>query len=152
MATITIKNLAQMKKAFRKAPELARRQYLLALKLSADSIKRTMQKEVPAKTRNLRRSIQSVVSGTKATIGPNLSDAPYAIFVHEGTRAHDIRPRTKKALFWTGARHPVKRVRHPGTKANKFVDRTADKGEKDVNKIFLLSTRKLLNDIARKSK
>ncbi len=152
MATITIKNLAKMQQAFRKAPELARRQYLLALKLSADSIKRTMQNEVPMKTRNLRRSIQSVVRGTKATIGPNLNDAKYALFVHEGTRAYEIRPRTKKALFWKGARHPVKRVHHPGIKPNKFVDRTAQKGEKDVNKIFLLSTRKLLNDIARKSK
>ncbi len=152
MATITIKNLAKIKIAFKKAPELARRQYLLAIKLSADSIKRTMQNEVPMKTRNLRRSIQSKVSGTKAIIGPNLNDAPYALFVHEGTRAHDIRPRTKKALFWKGARHPVKSVRHPGTKANKFVDRTAQKGGKDVNKIFLLSTNKLLNDIARRSK
>lgn len=26
-----------------------------------------------------------------------------------------IRPRRKKALFWPGARHPVKRVNHPGS-------------------------------------
>ena len=32
------------------------------------------------------------------------------------TRAHTILPKNKKALFWPGARHPVKLVQHPGSK------------------------------------
>jgi phage virion morphogenesis protein len=31
------------------------------------------------------------------------------------TKPHTIRPRRKKALFWPGARHPVKLVNHPGS-------------------------------------
>ena len=31
------------------------------------------------------------------------------------TSPHDIRPRIKKALYWPGARHPVKVVHHPGS-------------------------------------
>lgn len=43
--------------------------------------------------------------------------APHALIVEVGSRAHDIEPKTKKALYWPGGRHPVKRVHHPGTPA-----------------------------------
>jgi hypothetical protein len=32
-----------------------------------------------------------------------------------------IVPTNKKALFWKGASHPVKKVNHPGTKAQPFL-------------------------------
>lgn len=51
----------------------------------------------------------------------------YAIFVELGTKPHDIFPRTKKALFWEGADHPVTHVSHPGTKAKPFLRPAADK-------------------------
>lgn len=44
------------------------------------------------------------------------SDKNYAPHLEYGTRPHVIRPKTKKALFWEGAEHPVKVVHHPGTK------------------------------------
>jgi len=37
--------------------------------------------------------------------------------VEYGTRPHIIRPKHKKALYWVGARHPVNKVHHPGTRA-----------------------------------
>lgn len=38
-----------------------------------------------------------------------------------GTKGpYTILPRRKRALFWKGAAHPVKRVRHPGLKAQGF--------------------------------
>jgi hypothetical protein len=40
----------------------------------------------------------------------------------QGTKPHVIRPRKKRALFWPGAGHPVKRVNHPGTKAMHYMD------------------------------
>jgi HK97 gp10 family phage protein len=45
----------------------------------------------------------------------------YAAAVEFGTGPHVIRPKNKKALFWPGARHPVKLVRHPGTRARPFL-------------------------------
>lgn len=45
----------------------------------------------------------------------------YWHFVEYGTEPHVIEPRTKKALWWPGARHPVKRVNHPGTPAQPFM-------------------------------
>ncbi len=37
-------------------------------------------------------------------------------YVEYGTRPHVINPRVKQALWWVGAPHPVRRVRHPGTR------------------------------------
>ncbi len=54
----------------------------------------------------------------------------YGIFLEEGTKPHEIRPRNGKALFWTGADHPVKKVKHPGTKERPLLKDTID-GNKD---------------------
>ena len=32
-------------------------------------------------------------------------------------------PKDKKALYWPGAAHPVRKVNHPGSKANDFMGR-----------------------------
>ena len=78
----------------------------------------------PVVTGTLRRSITSNVSGAGGSItGIVGTSVPYARFVHEGTGPHVIVPVSRKALFWPGARHPVKRVNHPGSKANPFLKR-----------------------------
>ncbi len=60
-------------------------------------------------------------------VGVLKATAPHAIFVHEGTKAHYIFPKNKKALFWPGAGHPVAWVWHPGTRPNKFFKRAIKK-------------------------
>lgn len=82
------------------------------------------KREAPVKTGHLRRTITSRVErgGDRGVIGTN---APHARPVHEGSRPHIIRPRRAKALYWRGAKYPVKMVRHPGNKANPFLARTA---------------------------
>jgi hypothetical protein len=37
-------------------------------------------------------------------------------FIEYGTSPHEIEPARKRALFWPQALHPVRRVRHPGTR------------------------------------
>lgn len=49
------------------------------------------------------------------------ASAPYARFVHDGTRPHRIVPRTRRALAWPGADHPVRAVNHPGYRGNPFL-------------------------------
>jgi hypothetical protein len=49
----------------------------------------------------------------------------YAPFVEEDTRPHLIGPVRKKALFWSGAAHPVKFVHHPGTRGRHMFRDTA---------------------------
>jgi len=83
---------------------------------------------VPVRTSNLLNSITSSVSpdGKKGLIkatATNKEGEPYGLFVHEGTGLFGplkrlIKPKTKKALYWEGAKHPVKSVK--GQKPNRF--------------------------------
>jgi len=79
--------------------------------------------------------------------------APYAIYVHEGTNPHEIRPKAKKALAFTVPGGTVTRttktgktstktvlgivitlsVHHPGTKKNQWLYRAAQRAGLTVN-------------------
>ena len=80
----------------------------------------------PVRTGRLRSSGRMDVTIT--TVGPTgkvTFPVSYARFVHEGTRAHIIRAKKKKALKFKGAGGGFiyrKQVRHPGTKARPFVE------------------------------
>lgn len=90
----------------------------------------------PVKTGNLRRSIRiGTVSETSAqVIAGGQGGVGYARMVEEGTRAHVIVPRTRKALAWGGDRrlsgslrtgatatHFATRVNHPGSRAKPYL-------------------------------
>lgn len=51
----------------------------------------------------------------------------YGGILETGSKPHIIRPKNKKALYWRGASHPVKAVKHPGTKPRAIVEPTAKK-------------------------
>ncbi|AYO30807.1 hypothetical protein D2962_09465 [Biomaibacter acetigenes] len=50
----------------------------------------------------------------------------YSGYLESGTPPHIIRPNRKKALYWQGAKHPVKLVHHPGTKSYAIIGPTID--------------------------
>ena len=89
-------------------------------------------------TGHLRRGLATDIKGLEATI--HTSNIKYARIVEEGTRPHTIRARGKKALYWKGAKHPVKSVRHPGSKAKPYLIPAFDKEKeviiKDIEKII----------------
>ena len=69
----------------------------------------------------LRDSIRHVQVDTPGGVTLTFTaNVPYAKWVLDGTSPHEIRPKTKQALFWPGAAHPVAVVNHPGTKPNDF--------------------------------
>ena len=70
-------------------------------------------------TGHLRRGIGNFRRGMTVTV--HTSNIKYAVMVEKGTKAHIIKPKDKKALYWKGARHPVKSVRHPGSRAKPFL-------------------------------
>lgn len=71
------------------------------------------------KTGHLRRGIATNIGNMEATI--HTSNIKYASMVEKGTKAHIIKPKNKKALYWKGASHPVKQVNHPGSKAKPYL-------------------------------
>lgn len=58
----------------------------------------------------------------------------YGEALEEGTPAHIIMPKNKKALYWKGAEHPVKKVNHPGSKPYPIVEPTLEKNKDKVKK------------------
>jgi len=80
------------------------------------------------RTGRLRTSIRSgIIEDEPSHVTGALSagdpapGAHYAQFVELGTRRHDIYPRDRQALYWPGAEHPVRHVRHPGTRPRPFI-------------------------------
>jgi hypothetical protein len=98
-----------------------------------------MKREAPRKTGRLSRSIQGRVEaqGKRGVVD---TDVAYAKAVDEGTPPHIIQPRRARALFWRGAQHPVRIVRHPGTKGRHFKEHTRDKlrpiAEQELSSVF----------------
>lgn len=70
-----------------------------------------IKKETPVQTGRLRNSIVVAKENGVWVVGTNLE---YAKYVELGVDEHVIRPKNKKALYWQGAPHPVKKVNHPG--------------------------------------
>lgn len=56
----------------------------------------------------------------------------YGRHLEEGTPPHIIRPKNKKALYWRGAKHPVKVVRHPGSRSYAIVGPTMAANEQRI--------------------
>ena len=94
-----------------------------AVKKSAFNIESQAKKNLASNksvvTGHLRRSIATKIGDMEVTV--HTSNVKYARGVEEGTRSHIIRPKNKKALYWKGAKHPVKQVNHPGSKAKPYL-------------------------------
>ena len=103
-----------------------------AVKKSAFNIesqaKRNLASNKSVVTGHLRRSIATKMGDLEATI--HTSNVKYAVIVEKGSRPHIIRPKNKKALYWKGAKRPVKLVNHPGSKAKPYLE-PAFESEKD---------------------
>ena len=95
------------------------RHVAVAMDKLADDIAADARRFAPVDTGHLRSSIRV------HKIGPTSrrihAHADYAAWVELGTRPHIIRPNVKKALHWPTARHPVKVVHHPGTRAQPYL-------------------------------
>ena len=144
---IEIKGLDTLKTAIRRSPKMVYGELSNAIKTSVHFIRPIMRGEAPNKSGKLSRHIFANAKGLEGTIGPDLDIIPYARYVHDGTGPYTIRPKTKKALFWKGALHPVKLVHHPGIVANPFVERTAGQIKAPVQAIFKKTISRIISNI-----
>ena len=79
----------------------------------------------------LRKSIHVSPGGDGAVVGTNKA---YARAVHEGRKAMIIRPKRKKALYWNGAKYPVKQVFQKKRAGKPFFRDALDQFEKNLDK------------------
>jgi hypothetical protein len=90
----------------------------------------------PWKTGKLARSIVIDIDEGEAKLQ---ALAPYAKFVVEGTRPHEIHPTRANVLVFkakSGDLVFTKLVRHPGTKPNPFLQRAVDKAREQIDSIW----------------
>lgn len=98
-----------------------------------------MKREAPRKTGRLSRSIAGRVEqgGKRGIVDTNVA---YARAVDEGSKKYIIRPKQKQALFWKGARHPVRLVTMPARKGQHFKQRTVDRlrpiAERELSTVY----------------
>lgn len=64
-----------------------------------------------------------------------VTDDEIFFYQDQGTKPHVIRPKRKRALSWPSAAHPVRRVNHPGTPAQRFTDTIAATMRKQYQRI-----------------
>lgn len=93
--------------------QLARKMVITA----TAAIKASIVANTPSRSGTLRSSIHGITVGLESRL---YSDSQYASILEDGTDSHPIYPRSKMALYWEGAQHPVKYVNSPGVKATHF--------------------------------
>lgn len=77
----------------------------------------------PIKKGNLRAATRVENRGLlERVIFPDQGVAPYALWVITGSDPHVIKG--NPWLSWPGAKHPVKKVNHPGNKPNDYMKRS----------------------------
>jgi len=120
--TIDQHDLDNINRTFERLDDLARRG---AIKHFSDGVhERAIDyADVHTKTGAMFRSIYKKPIDGGYEIGADNKIAPYAIFVHWGTRPHVIEPNKKKALRWAsgGMFSFAKKVNHHGYKGDPFL-------------------------------
>lgn len=168
---VEIENLKELKLAFRDYPKIS--EPILQKAIIATQFifqKHTLKNDpVPWRTGNLLQSFRFNSGRLWARYFPT---ARYALFVHEGTRPHEILPVKARALAWnrgggagyvesgTGRLYYKKiagtmifatRVSHPGTKANRFMPKIVKKSRADINKLFGQAGDLIIKEIAKRT-
>ena len=106
--------------------ENVRQGFINGLYVACNIVHAKAMQTSPIKTGVLRNSLSMEVDEEKLSgqvyVPENSPASKYAPLIElTGSIAHEIRPVNKKALFWKGASHPVKKVNHPGFKAKPFL-------------------------------
>lgn len=109
MARVQVRVVMQPGWQRKVGPTLRRLENTVAGEVAVDA-----RRNVPVKSGDLRRTITR--RRNRVYVG-----TAYWAAVEFGSKPHTIYPRTKKALYWPGAAHPVARVNHPGTPEQPFM-------------------------------
>jgi len=151
---VEIKGISKLLRRIEAVKNKAPEQVMSALAETAIIAVTEMQLNTPVITSRLRSSMHYETSKTQAFVynskegqfdgkfGINIDDmgvafgsnVEYAGDANYGTRPHIIEPKEKQALYWKGAKHPVKRVNHPGTQGLGFFQKGIAKAKDHLPK------------------
>jgi hypothetical protein len=143
---VSITGLPELVAKLNEAPQIAAPILQRALSASGAVLaKNTTKATVPWRTGFLTQSFRAELTAGMLKWFPTASYAP---FVEFGTAPHVIVPKDKKALYWPGAAHPVRKVNHPGTKANQFMERILASSQEEIDAQFLRASEQIVQAMA----
>lgn len=132
--SVEIQGLSQLTAKLAEAPAIAAPILQRALSASqAILAKHTVKGVVPWRTGFLTQSFRAQMTPGMLRWFPTADYAPHVEF---GTKPHVILPKNKLALYWPGAAHPVRKVNHPGSKPNRFMERIIGESQDEINAMF----------------
>lgn len=98
------------------------------------------------KTRNYVKSIRGKAGKDKAIIGSR-----YFVghILEGGAKPHIIKGRKGGKLWWPGLKRPVRKVRHPGTKAYKPIESTIEQMDSagQIESLFSQGVRQAIEEV-----
>jgi len=146
--SVEIKNLDQLTERMRRYPDIAEPILQKAIDASNAVLAKYTRKgdPVPWKTGNLLQSFRYESGRLQGRWYPT---ANYALYVHEGTRPHIIEAKNKRALASRSGQVFGKRVRHPGTRAQRFMPAILERSTQDIEKLFDSALDKITKEIAK---
>ena len=130
-----------------------RRNLRLAVEASAIEVATTAKMQHRYKQQNgrLKDAVQTTINddGREGRVYLDGNIAPYAVFIHEGIKPHDIFPNRRKALRWVDGNKFLfaKRVRFPGWAADPFLYGALESNEKTIVSIFDRYTERALREV-----
>lgn len=135
------------------SPEKGREVTSKTLNYATQEMVRQLMRNSPVDHGLLKSWFVESITDTEAHIK---SPAKYAKYVNDGTGPHMIYPKgqgryhagrqlTKgSALWWPGAEHPVRRVRHPGIRGQHFVEKSIETVEAKRNEFMMKALEEVL--------
>ena len=130
-----------------------RRNLRLAVEASTIEVATTAKMQHRYKQQNgrLKDAVQTTINdnGMEGRVYLDGNIAPYAVFIHEGIRPHDIFPKRRKVLRWVDGNKFLfaKRVRFPGWAADPFLYDALESNEKTIVSIFDRYTERALREV-----
>lgn len=117
---------AGLKRNLSKAPEGIRKKLREVMAISVRDVQERARRthKFISRTGQAEGSIHTTIEGNgEHVVGAVFTALPHAVYLHRGTRAHDILPRSKKALRWSGGNRFIfaKRSHVAGIKADPFI-------------------------------
>lgn len=110
---------------------------------------------VPWQTGALAQTFQTEIGRLYARWFPTRFYAPYVEF---GTGIYgpkgkmiEIRPVNKAALYWPGAKHPVRKVMSLGMKPNPYMERILARSQDNIKQVFMEALGMIRSKIAEES-
>lgn len=115
MIEVSATGINALSRALAEAADVIDIEDVSAMRESTDLARDFIRARTPVRTGRLAGSWEtSTTFEGDVVVGHVFTHTPYGGFVERGTRPHMIFPREKRALWWPGALHPVRKVRHPG--------------------------------------